>query len=391
MYIYEDIIQLHLEVSSRCNAACPVCNRTLNGGPKNPKMIETDVTLEQIKQWFPVEFIKQLRTLVLCGNYGDPMTAPELLDIVRYFRETNLDLEINMNTNGGTRTPAFWRELSELIYPKGQVIFSVDGLRDTNHIYRRGVNWDNVERNMRAYCQGPGNSDWEFLVFAHNEHQVEEARALAQEIGIKKFFPKKAFGFQNWDNGTSTVINVLKEDMELDYQIFPPGTPDYRNKTIIDIKAINSTYNKNNLKAVDSMFNDDSFDNYDIDHLIKLARTPIKCRSAIYLEIFVNAEGIVFPCCFTASRFYGNNYVANNQIKKFTRDFGLEKITLSDSVSLKDVVSSDLWQKHYPENWNSDNPEEKLQICSSFCGITEEIDSVLEHKTKKIRKPRRLE
>jgi MoaA/NifB/PqqE/SkfB family radical SAM enzyme len=383
MYQYQDIRQLHIEVSSRCNAACPVCNRSLNGGPKNPKMIETDISIDQFKEWFPAEFIKQLRTIVFCGNYGDPMTAPDLLEIIAYCKELNPTLEITMNTNAGTRSPAFWRSLSDLIHPYGVVTFSVDGLRDTNHIYRRGVNWENVERNMRAYCQGPGKSHWEFLVFAHNEHQVAEAELLAKEIGITKFFPKKAFGFQNWVNGTSTVINVLKEDMELDYQIFPPGSVDYRNKTIIDIKTVNSIYNKNNLKQIDSMFDDTSFENHDIDYVIKLARAPIKCRSTAYKEIFVNAEGIVFPCCFTASRFYGNNYVANNQIKKFTRDFGIEKLTLSNpGVTIKQVVESDLWQKHYPDNWNSKNPEEKLQICSSFCGITDEIDSVLEHKAK---------
>ena len=38
-----------------------------------------------------------------------------------------------------------------LLIKKAAVIFSVDGLRDTNHLYRQGVNWDNVERNMQAF------------------------------------------------------------------------------------------------------------------------------------------------------------------------------------------------------------------------------------------------
>ena len=52
-------------------------------------MIERAITLEQFKKWFSVDFLKQLRQLLLCGNYGDPMTAPELIPILRYFREIN--------------------------------------------------------------------------------------------------------------------------------------------------------------------------------------------------------------------------------------------------------------------------------------------------------------
>ena len=41
--------------------------------------------------------------------------------------------------------------LAQVLGRMGAVIFSVDGLSDTNHLYRQGVVWDNVERNMRAF------------------------------------------------------------------------------------------------------------------------------------------------------------------------------------------------------------------------------------------------
>ena len=73
----------------------------------------------------------------------------------------------------------------------GAVIFSVDGLADTNHIYRQGVVWDNVESNMRAFIDAGGRARWDFLIFEHNQHQVEEAEALANKWGCEKFMKKK--------------------------------------------------------------------------------------------------------------------------------------------------------------------------------------------------------
>ena len=52
---------------------------------------------------------------------------------------------LSMNTNAGAKDIYWWAKLAEVIGRRGAVIFSVDGLRDTNHLYRQNVVWDNVE------------------------------------------------------------------------------------------------------------------------------------------------------------------------------------------------------------------------------------------------------
>ena len=54
--------------------------------------------------------------------------------------------------------------------------------------------------NVKAYTQHGGNSDWEFLIFAHNEHQLEEAKTMSKEIGIRNFSPKIAHGLDDGKN-----------------------------------------------------------------------------------------------------------------------------------------------------------------------------------------------
>ena len=36
MYKFEDIRDVHLEITSKCQAKCPTCPRRINGGPMNP-------------------------------------------------------------------------------------------------------------------------------------------------------------------------------------------------------------------------------------------------------------------------------------------------------------------------------------------------------------------
>ena len=149
MYKYEDIRVIHLEVTQRCQAACPMCDRNMNGGADNPHITNAELSLEDCKRIFKPEFIKQLDTMYMCGNLGDPIVATDTLEIFEYFRQNNPTIHLSMNTNAGAQKEDWWIKLAEVFGKHGHVIFSVDGLRDTNHIYRQGVVWDNVERSMR--------------------------------------------------------------------------------------------------------------------------------------------------------------------------------------------------------------------------------------------------
>jgi sulfatase maturation enzyme AslB (radical SAM superfamily) len=96
-----------------------------------------------------------------------------------------------MNTNGGIRTTDWWTKLAQTLnQPRDYVVFSIDGLADTNHIYRVNVNWHNVMANAQAFIQAGGSAHWDMLVYEHNEHQVDAAAELAQSMGFRWFRAK---------------------------------------------------------------------------------------------------------------------------------------------------------------------------------------------------------
>ena len=250
MIDYKNILSLDLEVSSLCNAKCPVCNRRGAGGVKNKLFTETFVSLEDIKNWFPVDFIARLYGISMCGNYGDPMTNPELIPILRYIKSINPDIHLHMNTNASGRDPQFWRDLGEIFKENGWLTFSVDGLEDTNWIYRRGTNWKKIMSAMTNYVSTGAKSKWEFLVFQHNQHQIEEARQLSKEMKINDFFSKTAMGFVWGDNKVRGSINVFGNNGEFQYEIHPPTSVKYTNKQVAkyikentDIKVLETLCN----------------------------------------------------------------------------------------------------------------------------------------------------
>ena len=46
MYKYEDIRSIHLEVTQKCQAACPMCDRNMNGKGVNPH-----INLDELTYW----------------------------------------------------------------------------------------------------------------------------------------------------------------------------------------------------------------------------------------------------------------------------------------------------------------------------------------------------
>lgn len=190
MFDLSSIKDLHLELSSHCNAACPTCRRTTDEN-FDSKLHGTSLTVKKIKQLFDESFIKNLTSILFCGNYGDPAAAPECLDILRYFIGVNPNILFNLHTNGGIRNKEWWSEFGVLFsIPSRSCTFNIDGLKNTNHIHRVNTNFDKIIENASAFIDAGGNAIWTFLVYRHNEHQVTEARELAMKLGFNSFIEK---------------------------------------------------------------------------------------------------------------------------------------------------------------------------------------------------------
>jgi MoaA/NifB/PqqE/SkfB family radical SAM enzyme len=167
---------------------------------ENPALPQATINLTELKRLYTPEFLANATHLKLSGSHGEPTMAQEVIPMLKWVRSINPNILFQMDTNGSTRTPQWWRELAELFAtPKNQtnyVAFNIDGLEDTNHIYRRRTVWKKIMENSQAFIDAGGTATWAFLVFEHNEHQVLKARKMAKDMGFT-FFQVKISSRQN--------------------------------------------------------------------------------------------------------------------------------------------------------------------------------------------------
>ena len=189
MSMSREIRVLHLEPTDVCQAACPMCARETD--PIFDSKRQHHLTIEQIQQHINNTDIASLDKMFMCGVYGDPAAGRHTLEIYRYFRRINPEITLGMNTNGAIQNTAWWQTLGEIFHRQHDyVVFSIDGLQDTNHIYRRGVDWNKLIKNIESYLSTGASAHWDMLVYRHNEHQVDACERLARDMGFSWFRAK---------------------------------------------------------------------------------------------------------------------------------------------------------------------------------------------------------
>jgi len=344
MYNYKDIKSIHLEVTQNCQANCPMCDRNMNGKGINPHINLDELSLEDCKKIFTPSFIAQLDTMYMCGNLGDPIVARDTLEIFRYFRLHNEKMWLSMNTNAGAKNEEWWRDLATCLGRMGAVIFSVDGLSDTNHIYRQGVVWSNVERNMKAFIAAGGRARWDFLIFEHNQHQVEEAEALAAEWGCEKFMKKKTGRFITQDSKKKESHQAV----------------DKKGNSTTELKKPDQKYQNNALSKLDIIKNKyGSMDAY-------YDAAPVVCKVKKENSLFITAEGLALPCCWTAGRMYKwwHKDPKVEQIWDFIPDIS----ALQARNGLEAVFATGIFER-IQDSWAKPScGNGKLKVCAMKCG-----------------------
>ncbi len=283
---YDNIRGVHLELTTKCNAMCPMCNRNFKGQVRDALPI-VELTLDQIKKLFPPEFIKQLNLISLCGVYGEPICNNYLFEILNYLYECNPNLDIDLYTNGGIHNIKWWRELANIMKKhNAMVIFGIDGIGKTHSLHRCNTDYETVLSHAKAYIDAGGKAQWDFIVFKHNEHQVEDARLLSKKLGFSSFQVKKTSRFfktlyETDEKLDSTILKygkhpVYNSEGELIYYIELPTNPNYINKSEDRLLKIVKKYGTLN----------EYFDSNEIE-----------CGALKSGGIFISADGEVFPCC----------------------------------------------------------------------------------------------
>lgn len=405
----DEIKYLQVDHNSVCNLRCPQCARTLNGNTI-PDLPALELDIEDYEKIIT----PNLETIMFCGNYGDVSVSNTFLPSIEWLiTKKQFGGKIIVTSHGSARDESWWKNLGKLLGSRGKVNFSIDGLGDTNHTYRINSNFDKIIRNAKAFISAGGNARWDFLVFRHNEHQIDDAISLAKELGFQQFQIKltnrfvddrhyrnittpnssdltnvyKKLGYRleslenkplhdgssqthnmikkygTWANYVKTVIDNGDATMAQEvitkkskYQILSPEN--------IQLQGSGLSQNQNIIKKYGT------WENY-------VNQTNIKCKWKPNGQIFVDFEARVWPCTWVASgmHHHGNN-VQKIQIHKILDKYGHDFNSLKHH-SFQDILEHRFFSSDFCQSWkgkmSSDVP--KLLACGRTCGTDYEFSS----------------
>ena len=336
-----------------CNALCYGCARTdqSNFNTKvplipNKKILELPV-LEKIFRAFDT-----VTQLDFCGTVDDPFMHPDFNQILQLALDCGIK-QIWIHTNGGTRAPEYWSETAEILqqFEKHQLKFSVDGLRDTNHLYRQRTNFDRIMENAKAFIDAGGTAGWQYLVFPWNKHQVSEASELSKQMGFKTFIhrmDRSVVSENNWD--------------------------------IDDIRRIQE---RNQPSRVDP--------NYDLTKLYNKARSlnveenEIDCYFQNEQMYFIDFNARLWPCCFIRNTEFGGHSTHWNQVKETM--YGVyESLDWNrlDLYTVQEVLSHPFYQSDLVDSFGNKfgtGCGDKMVKCAATCSKKgQEIRPIAKHK-----------
>lgn len=336
---FDDIKCFEFEISRLCNARCPLCTRTqILDDPKMEDFPQDFISLNQIKSVFD-DYDLTGKNFRFNGAVGDPMTNPDLIPIVEYLhsKSTGNNL-LEIHTNGGLRNTKFWEDLGRLTkeFKKKnftlRVTFAIDGLEDTNHIYRVGVSYREVIDNLKTFIHTGGNAVWAFIVFNHNEHQLETIKTYAKSLGCINFITVKAF---------RNIINTI--------DIKQSSKFNYDSKTINEYNNLSRKLENKNIinMVVEAQQQTDYTDD-------------IKCFNVHDKTLYIMGGLTVWPCCM----FYDDWLRKKPQWIKSLERYGPNFNDLNHK-SLREILEGEFMQT-IDKRWNMDT-DLFTQTCIKNC------------------------
>jgi len=300
MWSNDTLEWIDIELTSFCNIECKGCFRVLSN-EADKILNKSYLELNIIKEKFQKSMFPNIKIINFCGSVDEPTTHPEFFEIIKHFAEW--DCHINIATNGSLRTEKWWEELASILPSSHRVTWGIDGSDELSEVYRHGSNFKKVENNYRAFNRAGGKSNWQFIVFEHNEHQLESAKQKAKEEGFTDF---------------KTIISHRKDTKDV-------------------------THKK-----------------------IEVEEAPyISCKYANQKRIFINHMGNIIPCCHLNSKMLEFS-VTNKEKDKFEKilndndymnDINISNTTIDDALGGK-VFNSII------ESWND---ETKIPKCWHTC------------------------
>ena len=218
-------VSISFEPTTSCNLRCPECPSGLRAFTRPTGMLQKDFFTETID-----EIHQELLYLVFYFQ-GEPYLNPEFLNMVKYASDKKIYTATSTNAHYLNDANAKRTVESGL----DRLIISIDGTtQDVYQQYRVGGNLSKVIEGAKNIVKWKKELKsktpfifFQFLVVKPNEHQVEDIKRLAKEVGVDEVRFKTA---QVYDYETDPNQLIPETEKYSRYKKNTDGTYTAKNK-----------------------------------------------------------------------------------------------------------------------------------------------------------------
>ena len=198
---------ISLEPTTSCNLRCPECPSGLRNFTRPTGMLNEEIYQKVIDELAP-----RLSYLIFYFQ-GEPYLNPKFLDQVKYAHQKKIYTATSTNAHYLTDEVARQTVESGL----DRLIISIDGTtQDTYEQYRVGGLLEKVIEGTKNIVKWKKELNsktphviFQYLVVKPNEHQLEEVKQLADELGVDEVAFKTA-QIYDYEDGSELIPSIEK-------------------------------------------------------------------------------------------------------------------------------------------------------------------------------------
>lgn len=204
------IRKLEIELTSKCSLKCRFCLRTNRDVP----IKDLDLSL------FNKIDMHNITHIDLVGNIGDPIYHSNFL---KFIDMVDSKTQIKIATNGSLHQESWWEELAKKLSKNSgsTIVFALDGSEDTHHKHRVGSSYRRLVKNIKAFTSAGGRGHVQFIIFRHNEHEVESVKEVTKDLGCERFIERTSCTYDEVFERPSKKLQTRHEVCEvIDTKVF---------------------------------------------------------------------------------------------------------------------------------------------------------------------------
>jgi len=198
---------ISIEPTTNCNLGCPECPSGLKNFTRPTGNLDYDFYKKTVDE------IGDKLIYLYFYFQGEPYMHPKFLELVKYASQKKIYTVTSTNAHFLSERKA--RETVESGLDR--ILISIDGTtQETYQQYRVGGSLEKVIEGTKNLVQARKELKsktphivFQFLVVKPNEHQIEEVKTLAKEIGVDEVKLKTAQVY-NFENGNELIPTIEK-------------------------------------------------------------------------------------------------------------------------------------------------------------------------------------